>query len=50
MGKEVEIFSEIGFPPTFQVGGEVFVVLRVSGDEWGQTLFLVGVIENGPKD
>ena len=48
--KEVEIFSEIGIPSPFEIGVEAFVVLRVSGDEWGQTLFLVEVIENGPKN
>lgn len=50
LGKEVEIFSEIGIPSSFRVGIEVSVVLRVSGDEWGQTLFLVEVIENGTKN
>lgn len=47
--KTVEIFSEIGIPSSFQVGMEISVVLRVSGDEWGQTLFLVEVIEDGTK-
>ena len=50
LGKEVEIFSEIGIPSSFQVGTEVSVMLRVSGDEWGQYLFLVKVIENGTKN
>lgn len=50
LGKEVEIFSEIGIPSSFQVGAEVSVMLRVSGDEWGQYLFLVEVIENGTKN
>ena len=48
--KTVEIFSEIGIPSSFQVGVEVSVLLRVSGDEWGQYLFLVEVIENEEKD
>lgn len=50
LGKEVGIFSEIGIPSSFQVGTEVSVALRVSGDEWGQYLFLVKVIENGTKN
>ena len=50
LGKEVEIFSEIGIPSSFQVGTEVSVMLRVSGDEWCQYLFLVKVIENGTKN
>ena len=41
--KTVEIFSEIGMPSFFQVGMDVAVLLRVSGDERGQTLFLVEV-------
>lgn len=48
--KTVEIFSEIGIPSSFQVGMEISVVLRVSGGEWGQTLFLVEVIEDGTKN
>lgn len=47
LGKTVEIFSEIGIPSAFQVGVEVSLLLRVSGDERGQYLFLVEVIENG---
>lgn len=50
LGKKVEIFSEIGIPSSFQVGTEISVILRVSGDEWGQYLFLVEVIENGTKN
>ena len=50
LGKKVEIFSEIGIPSSFQIGAEVSVVLRVSGDEWGQYLFLVEVIDNGTKN
>ncbi len=50
LGKEVEILSEIGIPVSFRVGAEVSVALRVSGDEWGQYLFLVEVIENGTKN
>lgn len=41
--KTVEIFSEIGIPSSFQVGIDVSLLLRVSGDERGQTLFLVEV-------
>ncbi len=41
--KTVEVFSEIGIPFFFQVGIDVVVSLRVSGDERGQTLFLVEV-------
>lgn len=41
--KTVEVFSEIGIPSFFQVGIDVAVLLRVSGDERGQTLFLVEV-------
>ena len=50
LGKEVDIFSEIAIPSSFQVGTEVSVMLRVSGDEWGQYLFMVEVIENGTKN
>ena len=50
LGKEVEILSEIGIPASFRVGAEVSVALRISGDEWGQYLFLVEVIENGTKN
>lgn len=49
-GKIVEIFSEIGIPSSFQIGMEVRVILRVSGDECGQTLFFVEVIESGAKN
>lgn len=47
LGKHVDVFSEIGIPSSFQVGTEVSMVLRISGDEHGQALFLVEVIENG---
>lgn len=47
LGKNVEVFSEIGIPSSFRVGAEASMVLRVSGDEHGQALFLVEVIENG---
>jgi len=50
LGKEVEIFSEIGIPASFEAGAEVSVLLRVSGDERGQYLFFVEVIENGEKN
>lgn len=50
VNKTVEIFSEIGIPSSFQVGMEISVVLRVSGGEWGQTLFLVEVLEDGTKN
>ncbi len=46
LDKSVEILSEIGIPPSFRPGAEVSLVLRVSGDEWGQYLFLVEVINN----
>lgn len=49
LGKTVEIFSEIGIPSSFQAGVEVSLLLRVSGDERGQHLFLVEVIKNGSK-
>lgn len=49
LDKMVEIFSEIGIPSSFQVGREVSVLVRVTGDERGQYLFLVEVIENGSK-
>lgn len=49
VGKEAEILSEIGIPASFQPGAEVSVVLSVSGDEWGQYLFLVEVIDNETK-
>lgn len=42
--------SEIGIPASFQAGMEVSVILRVSGDGWGQTLFFVEVIESGTKN
>ncbi|MCF6157755.1 MAG: hypothetical protein E3K32_04120 [wastewater metagenome] len=50
LGKEVEVFSEIGIPSFFQVGVKVSVVLRVSGDEWGQYLFFVEEIDNESKN
>ncbi len=43
IGKSVEIFSEIGIPPSIKIGAKVSLVLRVSGDEWGQSLFLMEV-------
>ena len=46
-GKEVEIVSDIGIRSSLTIGATVSVVLRVSGDEWQQTLFLVEVIKNG---
>ncbi|MDN3513176.1 MAG: hypothetical protein NG747_02110 [Candidatus Brocadia sp.] len=49
-GKMVKIFSEIGIPASFQIGAKVSVVLRVSGDERGQTLFFVKEVENGPNN
>jgi hypothetical protein len=45
-GKEVEVLSEIGMPSSLKVGATVSVVLRVFGDEWRQSLFLVEVIQN----
>lgn len=45
-GKEVEILSEMGVPAAFKVGATVSVVLRFSGDEWQQSLFLVEVIHD----
>lgn len=45
VGKSVEIFSEIGIPPSIKIGVKISLVLRVSGDEWGQYLFLVGVFD-----
>ncbi|MBT6053314.1 MAG: hypothetical protein HOG49_41505 [Candidatus Scalindua sp.] len=47
-GKSVEILSEIGIPPSFRSGVEISLILRVSGDEHGQYLFLVEII-NGDK-
>lgn len=49
LGKTVEVFSETGIPSSFQAGVEVSLLLRVSGDERGQHLFLVEVIKNGSK-
>lgn len=49
LDKTVEIFSEIGIPDTFSVGTHISVLLRVSGDEHGQYLFLVEIIENEEK-
>ena len=46
LDKSVEILSEIGIPCSFKPGLEVSLVLRVSGDEWGQYLFLVKVIND----
>ena len=46
LDKSVEILSEIGIPSSFRPGAEASLVLRVSGDEWGQYLFLVEVINN----
>ena len=45
-GKSVEILSEIGLPSSFITGVEVTLILRVSGDEHGQYLFLVEVIND----
>lgn len=50
VGKEAEILSEVGIPPSFQSGADVSVLLRVSGDEWGQYLFLVEAIDNETKN
>ena len=46
LDKSVEILSEIGIPFSIRPGFEVSLVLRVSGDEWGQYLFLVKVIND----
>lgn len=46
LDKSVEILSEIGIPSSFRPGLEVSLVLRVSGDERGQYLFLVEVIND----
>ena len=46
LDKSVEILSEIGIPCSFKPGLEVSLVLRVSGDERGQYLFLVKVIND----
>lgn len=46
LNKSVEILSEIGIPSSFKPEVEVSLVLRVSGDEWGQTLFLLEVLSN----
>ena len=48
LDKSVEILSEIGIPPSFRSGVEISLILRVSGDEHGQYLFLVEII-NGDK-
>ncbi len=49
-GTEKEFFSEIGAPPALAAGKRVSVILRVSGDEWHQQLFLVEVRDNGPRN
>ncbi len=46
LDKSVEILSEIGIPSSFRPGLETSLVLRVSGDERGQYLFLVKVIND----
>lgn len=46
LDKSVEVLSEIGIPTSFQPGAGVSLVLCVSGDEWGQYLFLVKVIND----
>ena len=46
LGKSVEILSEIGIPCSFRSGLDVSLVLRVSGDERGQYLFLVKVLND----
>ncbi len=46
LGKTVEVISEVGIPPAFKSGARVHVILRVAGDEWKQSLYLVEVIEN----
>ena len=45
-GKSVEILSEIGIPSSFRSGLEISLILRVSGDEHAQYLFLVEVIND----
>ena len=46
LDKSVEILSEIGIPCSFKPVLEISLVLRVSGDERGQYLFLVKVIND----
>ena len=46
LDKSVEILSEIGIPCSFRSGLDVSLVLRVSGDERGQYLFLVKVLND----
>ena len=46
LDKSVEILSEIGIPCSFRQGLGISLVLRVSGDERGQYLFLVKVIND----
>ena len=46
LDKSVEILSEIGIPSSFRSGLEISLVLRVTGDEHGQYLFLVEVIND----
>jgi len=48
-GKEVEVLSEIGIPSSIMAGKTISVILRVSGDEWRQTLFFMGVVDNGSQ-
>lgn len=46
LGKEVEVASQIPLPPSLKPGATISVVLRVAGDEWHQSLFLVEVIDH----
>ena len=46
LDKSVEILSEIGIPSSFRSGLEISLILRVSGDEHAQYLFLVEVIND----
>ncbi len=46
LGNKIEILSEISIPSTFRPELEVSLILRVAGDERGQYLFLVKVIND----
>jgi hypothetical protein len=45
-GKEVEVLSDNNIPASLKSNSRVSVVLRVAGDEWSQSIFLVEVINH----
>lgn len=44
-GREVEVLSAVPLPSSLKPGLSISVVLRLAGDEWHQSLFLVEVLQ-----